>query len=77
MALPINVGDTVNVRLCISQTPIQATVTSVDNIRGLVGVTYLSGELVPFPSVVALSCCRELTDAQFAVPVGGANGVWT
>ena len=70
MALPINVNDTINVRLAISQSPVTATATSVDNVRRTVGVSYLSGALVAHPGVVSMDACRELTDYQFAVPTG-------
>lgn len=76
MIIP-NVGDSVNVRLCINcQTPSVATVTSVDALRRLVGLTYTSG--APIGSyagnVVGMDMVKEQNDAQFPLPIGT---VWT
>ena len=72
MALPINVGDTVNIRHCVGQAATTATVVSVDPIRQLAVVSYLSGPLVAQPAgPVHMSMLRKNSDPyQFSVPVG-------
>ncbi len=72
--LPVNPGDTVNVRLSIHQTPTVATVVSVDPIRRLVTVTHGSGALMGRTGTISLDAVREQNDQQFPLP----NGViWT
>jgi hypothetical protein len=72
--LPVNAGDTVNVRLSIHQAPTVATVVSVDQIRRLVTVTHGSGALTGKAGTIGLDMVREQNDQQFALP----NGViWT
>jgi hypothetical protein len=79
MSLPVTVNASINVYLCSGQSPVPASVSAIDPIRALATVSFTSAPLQAQPAgQIALSMCKLQTDPnQFAVPVGGANGVWT
>lgn len=70
MSLPINVGDSINIRFHPGAAPTTATVTAIDTLRGQVTVTHSSGALNGRVGTVHLAHCKALADVQGPLPNG-------